>query len=139
MRTTLIQPLQSPNPSFRDVFPRKPLFIPSTHHPSPNRNCSPTPSFRTVLCEESAFCQLPAQPVSKAHNHAVPHRYSRPRISFASFLSSLVRWSIIKAHMSDQPIQQLPIRTLSLPDFSLILLIGVSGSGKSTFASEHFL
>ncbi len=29
--------------------------------------------------------------------------------------------------------------TLSLPDFALVVLIGVSGSGKSTFARRHFL
>ena len=28
---------------------------------------------------------------------------------------------------------------LTLPDFSLVLLIGASGAGKSTFAAEHFL
>src|SRR6266481_4101688 len=41
--------------------------------------------------------------------------------------------------MSDQPILQPNTRTLSIPDFALVLLIGVSGSGKSTFASKHFL
>jgi protein phosphatase len=31
-----------------------------------------------------------------------------------------------------------PIRTLSVPELSLIALVGVSGSGKSTFARRHF-
>jgi protein phosphatase len=30
-------------------------------------------------------------------------------------------------------------RTLDLPELSLVLLVGASGSGKSTFAREHFL
>jgi predicted kinase len=30
-------------------------------------------------------------------------------------------------------------RILEIPDFALVLLIGVSGSGKSTFAARHFL
>src|SRR6185503_12267107 len=30
-------------------------------------------------------------------------------------------------------------RVLDLPAFSLVLLIGASGSGKSTFAAKHFL
>src|SRR5687768_10686588 len=29
--------------------------------------------------------------------------------------------------------------TIELPDFSLVVLIGASGSGKSTFAARHFL
>jgi len=28
--------------------------------------------------------------------------------------------------------------TIPIPDLSLIVLIGVSGSGKSTFARKHF-
>jgi protein phosphatase len=28
---------------------------------------------------------------------------------------------------------------ISIPDFSLVVLIGASGSGKSTFAAKHFL
>src|SRR5690348_16767776 len=28
--------------------------------------------------------------------------------------------------------------TLSIPDFAVVLLMGVSGSGKSTFATRHF-
>jgi len=28
---------------------------------------------------------------------------------------------------------------IKLPDFSLVVLIGASGSGKSTFAARHFL
>ena len=28
---------------------------------------------------------------------------------------------------------------ISIPEFSLVLLIGASGSGKSTFARKHFL
>ena len=30
-------------------------------------------------------------------------------------------------------------RTINVPDLSLVVLIGVSGSGKSSFAREHFL
>src|SRR5262245_16264248 len=33
----------------------------------------------------------------------------------------------------------IPTTTISIPDFSLVLLIGTSGSGKSTFAARHFL
>jgi len=29
-------------------------------------------------------------------------------------------------------------RTLAVPDLALVVLIGVSGSGKSTFARRHF-
>ncbi|MCW3094448.1 MAG: polynucleotide kinasephosphatase, partial [Chthonomonadaceae bacterium] len=29
--------------------------------------------------------------------------------------------------------------TLQIPDFAVVVLIGVSGSGKSTFACKHFL
>jgi protein phosphatase len=32
-----------------------------------------------------------------------------------------------------------PDKNISLPEFSLVVLIGVSGSGKSTFAKSHFL
>ena len=28
---------------------------------------------------------------------------------------------------------------LDIPDFSLVVLIGATGSGKSTFAARHFL
>jgi protein phosphatase len=28
---------------------------------------------------------------------------------------------------------------IEIPDFSLVVLIGASGSGKSTFAAKHFL
>jgi protein phosphatase len=28
---------------------------------------------------------------------------------------------------------------IEFPDFSLVVLIGASGSGKSTFAAKHFL
>ena len=31
------------------------------------------------------------------------------------------------------------IGELSIPEFSLVLLVGASGSGKSTFARKHFL
>jgi len=35
-------------------------------------------------------------------------------------------------------IQILPSFTLELPDLCVVVLIGVSGSGKSTFAAKHF-
>ena len=31
-----------------------------------------------------------------------------------------------------------PARTLEIPDLCLVLLVGVSGAGKSTFARRHF-
>jgi protein phosphatase len=32
-----------------------------------------------------------------------------------------------------------PRQTIAIPDFSLVVLIGATGSGKSTFAAKHFL
>ncbi|MFC5910075.1 polynucleotide kinase-phosphatase [Streptacidiphilus monticola] len=32
-----------------------------------------------------------------------------------------------------------PARTLAVPDLSLVVLVGTTGSGKSTFAAKHFL
>ena len=31
-----------------------------------------------------------------------------------------------------------PVTRITVPEFSVILLIGASGSGKSTFARKHF-
>lgn len=36
-------------------------------------------------------------------------------------------------------LETLPVHTLSIPDFALVVLIGISGSGKSSFAARHFL
>ncbi|MBT2383765.1 polynucleotide kinase-phosphatase [Streptomyces sp. ISL-11] len=33
---------------------------------------------------------------------------------------------------------QAPVRTLAVPDLSLVVLVGATGSGKSTFAARHF-
>ena len=33
----------------------------------------------------------------------------------------------------------IPRRMLAIPELSLVVLIGVTGSGKSTFAHQHFL
>jgi len=30
-------------------------------------------------------------------------------------------------------------KNIEIPDFSLVVLIGSTGSGKSTFAAKHFL
>ena len=40
--------------------------------------------------------------------------------------------------MNTTSISTTPVTRITVPEFSVILLIGASGSGKSTFARKHF-
>ncbi|MGW7634430.1 polynucleotide kinase-phosphatase [Streptomyces decoyicus] len=43
-----------------------------------------------------------------------------------------------RSEPAPQPRSELARRTLAVPDLSLVVLIGATGSGKSTFAARHF-
>src|SRR4051812_21626233 len=42
-------------------------------------------------------------------------------------------------HTMNRPVSETAATTLPIPEFALVLLVGASGSGKSTFARRHFL
>ncbi|WP_406207176.1 polynucleotide kinase-phosphatase [Streptomyces decoyicus] len=44
----------------------------------------------------------------------------------------------LRSEPAPQPRSELARRTLAVPDLSLVVLIGATGSGKSTFAARHF-